>query len=405
MPYEKKDIAVLALNFEEITIGQNSTFEHVITESDVQAFAKLTGDFNPLHTDPEFAKSTVFQKQVVHGMLSASFISTVIGTSLPGSGALWMSQTLEFVKPAFIGDKISVRAKVKQKSSSTRIVILDVAVYNQNKELLVRGESSVKLLELTIKDQTRVEHKKKVVLVLGGSGGIGEVVSKQLAIEGYTVVINYHNSESNANNVVNLINKSGGNSFAVRADVANEQEVTSMFEQIERSLGVVDAVVHCSSPNNEPRSIEDLEWADIQDQIDVNLKGAFNVSKRALPHMVKNSSGVLIFIGTIFTKGVPPTQQARYIVAKAALIAFGKCLAVEYGPSNIRVNTVSPGMTQTRMIANIAEKVKMLTKMQTPLRKLAIPEEVADTVLFLISDRSSHITGQNIHISGGAVMS
>ena len=118
MPYEKKDIAVLALNFEKITIGQNSTFEHVITESDVQAFAKLTGDFNPLHTDSEFAKSTIFQKQVVHGMLSASFISTVIGTSLPGSGALWMSQTLEFVKPAFIGDKISVRCHEYHKENN-----------------------------------------------------------------------------------------------------------------------------------------------------------------------------------------------------------------------------------------------------------------------------------------------
>jgi len=347
----------------------------------------------------------MFQKQVVHGMLSASFISTIIGTSLPGSGALWMSQSLEFVKPAFIGDKISVKAKVKQKSPSTRIVILEVAVYNQNNELLIRGESSVKLLELTVRDQARMERKKKVVLVLGGSGGIGEVISKQLAIEGYKVVINFHNSETNANNVVDLINKSGGDSVAIKADVANNQEVAAMFDQIERAFGAVEAVVHCASPNNEPRTIENLEWVDIQDQIDVNLKGAFNVSKRALPTMITNNSGVLIFIGTIFTKGVPPTQQARYIVAKAALIAFGKCLAVEYGPSNIRVNTVSPGMTQTTMISNIAEKVKMLTKMQTPLRKLAIPEEIADTVLFLVSDRSSHITGQNIHVSGGAVMS
>ena len=88
MPYEKKDIEILTLDFEEITVGQNSTFEHVITEGDVQAFANLTGDFNPLHTDSEFAKTTMFQKQVVHGMLSASFISTIIGTSLPGSGAL-----------------------------------------------------------------------------------------------------------------------------------------------------------------------------------------------------------------------------------------------------------------------------------------------------------------------------
>lgn len=405
MPYEKKDIKILTLDFEEITVGQNSTFEHVITEGDVQAFANLTGDFNPLHTDSEFAKTTMFQKQVVHGMLSASFISTIIGTSLPGSGALWMSQTLEFVKPAFIGDKISVKAKVKQKSPSTRIVILEVAVYNQNNELLIRGESSVKLLELTVRDQARMERKKKVVLILGGSGGIGEVISKQLAIEGYKVVINFHNSENNANYVVDLINKSGGDSIAIKADVANNQEVAAMFDQIERAFGAVEAVVHCASPNNEPRTIENLEWLDIQDQIDVNLKGAFNVSKRALPSMITNNSGVLIFIGTIFTKGVPPTQQARYIVAKAALIAFGKCLAVEYGPSNIRVNTVSPGMTQTTMISNIAEKVKMLTKMQTPLRKLAIPEEIADTVLFLVSDRSSHITGQNIHVSGGAVMS
>ena len=181
--------------------------------------------------------------------------------------------------------------------------------------------------------------------------------------------------------------------------------MSRLFVEIKKKIGPVHAMVYCASPNNTPQAFDNLDWASMQEQIEVNLKGAFNCTQAVLPGMKEVKSGDLIFIGTVYTDGVPPPQQARYIVAKSALSSLARCLAVEYGPSNIRVNVVAPGMTETGMIADLPDKVKLLTKMQTPLRHLAEPEDIADTVVFLLSNAARHITGQTIRVCGGSVMS
>ena len=119
MSYARNNIKVNILDFEKIKVGDIAELKHVLTKDDVQNFAALTGDFNPLHVDEEFAKRTLFQKPVVHGMFGASFISTLIGTKLPGDGALWFSQTLEFLRPVSIDDIITVIAEVIQKNDKT----------------------------------------------------------------------------------------------------------------------------------------------------------------------------------------------------------------------------------------------------------------------------------------------
>ena len=98
------------MEFEEINIGQVEKFKHLVTKEEVELFAKLTGDFNPVHMDQEYASKTNFGKRVVHGMLTSSFISTMIGMRIPGKGSLWLSQTLNFLNPTFIGDTIEVIA-------------------------------------------------------------------------------------------------------------------------------------------------------------------------------------------------------------------------------------------------------------------------------------------------------
>src|SRR5665811_2088995 len=103
------------MKYEEIFVGTKETLTHCITQSDIEKFVDLTGDDNKLHVDKEFASKTSFKKPVVHGMISASFISTIIGTKLPGDGALWFSQTLDFILPVRIGDVITVEAEVIKK--------------------------------------------------------------------------------------------------------------------------------------------------------------------------------------------------------------------------------------------------------------------------------------------------
>ena len=400
--YKHRPINII--HFDDIKVGDVAQFEHVLTKEDVQAFAALTGDYNPLHVDEEFAKRTMFQKPVVHGMLSASFISTMIGMLLPGGGALWMSQTLEFLNPAHVNDTIRVLASVKQKSLSTRVLILSITVSNQHGEELIKGESSVKVLELKSEEKVMGEKTQKTVLITGASSGIGAATAFKLAQAGHAVIVNYHSSGDEAEQVVSKIISAKGRAIALKANIANPEEVKNLFLLAEKSLGPIQAIVHCAAPNNSPQSFDKSDWTSFQEQLDVHLKGAFNCAKAALPKMIEAKSGDLIFIGTVYTDGVPPPQQSRYIVAKSALTSLARCLAVEYGPVDIRVNVVAPGMTQTGMIADLPDKVKMLTKMQTPLRRLAEAEDIAETIVFLLSPGARHITGQTIRVCGGAVM-
>lgn len=391
-------------SFENINVGDQATLAHLITKEDVENFATLTGDFNPLHVDEDFAKQTLFQKPVVHGMLSASFISTMIGMVLPGPGALWMSQTLEFLRPSFIGDTLTIRATVKQKSIATRVLVLTTTIINQHGHELIKGESTVKVLEINDKEKGMNSHEKKTILITGASGGIGAAAAKTLAAAGHQVIVHYHASDAAAQNVVSQIKQAGGHAMMLKANIANAPEVSTMFEVACKAMGPIHAVVHCAGPENSPKAFDFLDWSEFQEQMDVHLKGAFLCAKAAIGSMVQAKSGDIILIGTVYTDGVPPVQQSRYIVAKSALTSFARCLAVEYGPSNVRVNVVAPGMTETSMIADLPDKVKMLTKMQTPLRRLAEASDIADTIAFLLSPGAKHITGQTIRVCGGSVM-
>tara|TARA_Y100000590_G_scaffold43848_1_gene46693 strand:+ start:16920 stop:17351 length:432 start_codon:yes stop_codon:yes gene_type:complete len=125
--------------FDEIQIGLSKEFEIIITELMVNDFAKISGDFSPIHMDEEYAKSTTFQKRVVHGMLLASFLSRIDGMYLPGKHALYFSQELEFRNPCFIGDKLTIVSKVIDKSISTKILKIESKIINQENKILLYG--------------------------------------------------------------------------------------------------------------------------------------------------------------------------------------------------------------------------------------------------------------------------
>lgn len=391
-------------NFDQIQVGEEAELTHLLTKSDVQAFATLTGDFNPLHLEEGFAGKTLFRRPVVHGMLSASFISTMIGMLLPGSGALWIAQTLEFLHPAYVGDMLRLVARVKQRSPATRMLVVEIVITNQHDQRLIVGEATVKMLELKGGEEPVETEATKTVLVTGGSRGIGAATARRLASDRHALVVNYAHAAGEADRVVAEITQAGGRAIAVQADVAREKDVESLFRAAEKAFGAIQAVVHCAASVNMLHPFEDLVWEAVQQQLEVQLKGAFNCVKAALPRLVEAQSGSLVFIGSVAADGVPPAQQTDYVVAKSALAALARCLAVEYGPKGIRVNVVAPGMTQTDRIASLPEKAKMLTRMQTPLRSLAEPADIANAVAFLLSPGARHITGETIRVCGGGVM-
>ena len=129
--------------FNDIKIGQTETFELVITESMLDDFARLSGDYNPLHMNENYAYSTIFKRRVCHGMLVASFFSRLVGMYIPGKNALYFSQTLKFIHPCFIDDTLKIEGKVLDKSESTKLITLKTSVFNDMGKCIIDGQAKV----------------------------------------------------------------------------------------------------------------------------------------------------------------------------------------------------------------------------------------------------------------------
>lgn len=137
-------IVVLDLSFDEINIGDKASLEKTIMDDDIKKFAELTGDYNPIHLDADFASKSMFKKRIAHGMLTGSLISAVLGTKLPGMNTLYLSQNLKFTAPAYIGDTLTATVEVIEKKDAKQILILKTVVSNQSGKDVVVGEAVVK---------------------------------------------------------------------------------------------------------------------------------------------------------------------------------------------------------------------------------------------------------------------
>lgn len=387
----------------DFAVGYEASIEHRITASDVEAFAALTGDDNPLHLDPSFAAATPFGRPIAHGMLSASFVSTVIGTLLPGPGALWTGVRLSFVRPAFVGDRLSVRLRVRHRSEATRTLVLDVSVLGRG-EVLIDGEATVRMLAPDAADRSPPAVNKGTVIVSGGGRGLGAEIARHLAAAGHPVVVNFKVDAAAAQDVVNTIEAAGGRGIAVQADVSDPVAVDALIAQAQASRDPLYAIVHCAAQASALRSVNELDWATISSHLETQVHGAFNLVRAGLPSMREHGGGRFVFIGSVAADGTPPSHQADYVVAKAALVALARAIAVDLGPEGITANVVSPGMTNSGISLAMPEKARMVARMQTPLRRLTEPADVADAVAFLLSPAARQITGQTIRVAGGSSM-
>ncbi len=392
------------MRFEDIAIGHEAEIIRLVTEQDINSFAVLTGDDNPLHMDGTFASRTYLKKRVAHGMLGASYVSSIIGTKLPGPGALWVSQSFEFIRPVRIGDVIRIKASVLRKSEAQRTLVIEVKAANQNGQEVLAGKGIVKVLEIDGGETTMSERKKGAALITGASRGIGAETAFQLALMGYKAVVNYRESRGRAEEVVSRIVEAGGEAMAFQADVRDHAQMDSMVNAARACFGHVDVLVNNAAAPFGQEQFRELEWNRIETQMEMYLKSAFYACKAVLPEMVERKFGKIINITTIAAEGAPPPKMHSYVIAKSALKALTKTLAVEYGPKGINVNAVAPGMTETELVADMSEKARMVTAMQTPMRRLASPSDVARAVVYLAGEDSSYMTGETIRVCGGQLM-
>lgn len=240
------------------------------------------------------------------------------------------------------------------------------------------------------------------VLITGASRGIGAQCALSFAKAGYDVALNYCRSEAKALALVKEIEALGVKAFAVQADVADSAQVKGMFDAVRRELGAVDVLVNNAGIAHVGllTDMTDDEWRRL---IDTDLSGTFYCCREALSDMIRAHSGVIVNIASMWGE-VGASCEAAYSAAKAGVIGLTKALAKEVGPSGVRVNAVSPGVVMTEMMAGFSEDDVAALKDETPLTSLGSPEDIADAVLFLASEKARFITGQVLSVNGGMVI-
>ena len=245
--------------------------------------------------------------------------------------------------------------------------------------------------------------KDKVVLVTGGSRGIGRATALAFAKAGAaTVVISYAGNEAAAQEAVGLLQAAGAKAEALRFDVSDTAACASAVEGIVKTHGRLDVLVNNAgvAVDGLVMRLKDEDW---DKQLDTNLKGAFALIRSASRPMMKQRSGAIINLTSIVGE-MGNGGQAAYSASKAGLIGLTKSVAKELASRNIRVNAVSPGFIATDMTAHLDEATKEKMFATIPLARLGSAEDVAQAVVFLASDAAAYITGEVLKVNGGMYM-
>jgi NAD(P)-dependent dehydrogenase (short-subunit alcohol dehydrogenase family) len=241
----------------------------------------------------------------------------------------------------------------------------------------------------------------KTALVTGASRGIGRAIALELAREGAKVAINYASSDAKAQEVADEINNNGGACMLAKANLADPQEARAMVKRVAERFGHLDVLVNNAGITRDKQiaKMTDEDWLEV---IQTNLNAAFFCTSAAIPIMTAQSYGRIINIGSMNGQ-VAAFGQANYSASKGGIIAFTRTVALELARSNINVNVVAPGYTETDMFAKVPGDLQAQIKAKIPLRRFAQPEEIAKAVTFLVAD-GDYITGQQINVNGGAFM-
>ena len=243
--------------------------------------------------------------------------------------------------------------------------------------------------------------KGKTAIVTGAAQGIGKVIALGLAKSGADIAVSDINEDS-LSSAVKEIEALGRKAIAVKMDVSSLKDCEEMVKKTIDAFGKVDILINNAGITRDTvlLRMKEEQWDQV---IQVNLKGTFNCTKAVIRGMFKQKSGKIINISSV-TGAMGNAGQANYSASKAAVMGFTKSIAREYAHCGITVNAVAPGFIKTAMTDAIPEKDRDAMISIIPAKRLGLPEDVADTVCFLASDKANYITGQVIHINGGMYM-
>ncbi len=248
-----------------------------------------------------------------------------------------------------------------------------------------------------------MEDLERVVVVTGGSRGIGKSVALKFAEEKANIIIVHYDPDENAaRETMDLLERRDCNVEAHKIDVSSGQQVEELFKKILSRYGRVDVLVNNAGIAKDSLLLRmsEKDWDAV---LDVNLKGVFNCTKSVLRSMIRQRRGSIVSIASVAGQ-IGNAGQANYAASKAGIMGFTKTIAREVASRGITVNAVAPGFINTEMTAALPEKVIESYLQQIPLGRLGSAEDVAETVYWLCSSSAGYITGQIIHVNGGMYM-
>jgi 3-oxoacyl-[acyl-carrier protein] reductase len=248
----------------------------------------------------------------------------------------------------------------------------------------------------------QISLKDKVVLITGGSRGIGRAIATTLAAAGATLVIDYKGNQAAADETVGAITAAEGRALAIQADVSKPEEVEQLFKTALERYGRLDVLVNNAGITRDTLLLR-MKEEDFDAVLQTNLRGVYLCTKAALRPMTKARGGRIINITSVVGL-IGNAGQANYAAAKAGIIGFTKSVAREMASRNITVNAVAPGYIETELTGVLSDSMRAAILENIPLGRLGTPQDVANLVCFLASDAAAYITGQTLTVDGGMVM-
>ena len=246
----------------------------------------------------------------------------------------------------------------------------------------------------------------KVLVITGGSRGIGAATALLAAKKGYAIAVNYQSDKTRADRVVAEIVNAGGQAIAVQGDVAKPEDVARMFDETEAQLGKITHVVNSAGITGKSSRLVDAPLEVIRQTIDINLMGAIYVSREAVKRMstrLGGEGGVIVHVSSAAALLGSPGEYVWYAASKGGVESLTFGLAKEVAEEGIRVNAVVPGMVDTEIHERSTGDAARVERIRPgiPMKRIGRAEEIANAILFLLGDESSYVTGTTLRVSGG----